>query len=519
MRPLRACQLALASLAAIAIGACSALPESVDGPEPTDDTSLGVFNGTVEQAMASTCTTASVKPLSEQIIAEAACIEPGAFVKVPSRPNLVLGGAVFAYLDAEARDALLDALDDYPSSTMTMNSMYRTVAQQYLLYRWYQKGACGIGLAAKPGLSNHETGLALDVSETSTWRSRLQARGFSWLGSKDPPHYDYVGAGATNHKGLDVLAFQRLWNRNYPNDLISEDGDYGPQTEARLKKSPAKGFAKGAQCGAPPPPPAACAHDECDTGVALVASCSECAASVCGTDAYCCTTAWDDQCVNAAKSTCNSQCAAPAACGEFAGQADYTCSGDGAGRGRCVGGSLDYQACANDCLLVSSGPDECMVDSAPWAGCSGSFSKVKEKDGDYTITNFGCYLDENGNPQDDPYDNCIPACLAKAQSSGLCAGLTGPECEQQVAWYAADSGRFGCLARLRVENPSNGKAVVVVALDAGPACWVENQAQNGVLDVSVPTILHLFGSEKGWSDQALVHVVEVSASTPLGPVP
>jgi hypothetical protein len=36
--------------------------------------------------------------------------------------------------------------------------MLRTVAQQYLLYTWYQNGQCGIGLAAKLGNSNHETG-------------------------------------------------------------------------------------------------------------------------------------------------------------------------------------------------------------------------------------------------------------------------------------------------------------------------------------------------------------------------
>ena len=47
-----------------------------------------------------------------------------------------------------------------------------------------------------------------------------------------------------------MTAFQRLWNRNHPGDKISVDGDYGPQTAARLKAAPAKGFAKGATCGA-----------------------------------------------------------------------------------------------------------------------------------------------------------------------------------------------------------------------------------------------------------------------------
>ena len=56
---------------------------------------------------------------SEQIVAQANCLAPGAFVKVPPRPNLVLGGAVFPYLESPARDALVAALDDTPGTHMT----------------------------------------------------------------------------------------------------------------------------------------------------------------------------------------------------------------------------------------------------------------------------------------------------------------------------------------------------------------------------------------------------------------
>lgn len=63
----------------------------------------------------------------------------------------------------------------------------------------------------------------------------------------DPVHFEHLSS--PDIRGKDVEAFQRLWNRNNPGDQISEDGDYGPQTEARLKKSPATGFAVGATCG------------------------------------------------------------------------------------------------------------------------------------------------------------------------------------------------------------------------------------------------------------------------------
>lgn len=271
--------LALVLMPSIGSASCIAEPEpevrsfdahqEPDGPEPIGE---AVFALTVAEAADSSCSTASVKGLSEQIVAQANCIAPGAFVKVPSQPNLVLGGAVFAYLEQPAKDAFVAALQAKSNTTMQVNSMLRTVAQQYLLYRWYKNGQCGIALAATPGNSNHETGLALDVQQYNTWKSTLQAHGFKWYGNSDPVHFDYVGPGAKSYKGTDVLAFQILWNANNPDDPIAEDGLYGPQTEARLKKAPANGFAKAPSCDGKPDAPdvhpsvaivdAADAHDD-----------------------------------------------------------------------------------------------------------------------------------------------------------------------------------------------------------------------------------------------------------------
>jgi len=120
----------------------------------------------------------------------------------------------------------------------------------------------------------------------------------------------------------------------------------------------------------------------------------------------------------------------------------------------------------------------------------------------------------------DPGDNCIPACLAQAKSSGLCqSGWSGKTCEQKVNWYVADSGRFGCLQRIRITNPVNGKAVVAAVLDAGPACWVEAKVKKEILDMSPPTAIYLFGTSSiGATEKKAVQVVEVDASTPLGPI-
>jgi hypothetical protein len=213
--------------------------------------------GTVQEAAARSCSTASVDGLSRQIIEQGRCINPKAFVPLPSRPNLVVGEHVFAYLESSARDGLLRALDARKKSTMTINSALRTVAQQYLVWRWSASKRCGVQLATPPGESNHETGLALDIAEQADWRQTLEQHDFHWLGQIDRVHFDYKGdtGSSSSQRAVDVLAFQQLWNRNNPSDPIAESGHYGPETEQRLKKAPADGFAIGSACKGRTPKP------------------------------------------------------------------------------------------------------------------------------------------------------------------------------------------------------------------------------------------------------------------------
>jgi hypothetical protein len=256
LRPaLHACLAALA-LAAPVAGCVAGSPDTLKDSGSVEDShgdgtgsyEEGFSGGTVAQAAQSSCATASVKGLSYQIIEEGNCITPGAFAPITLPDNASASENVFLYLEQPARDALQSVLSAYPNKSLSVNSALRTIAQQYMLYAWYQSGTCGITLAAKPGNSNHETGLALDVNEYGAWRSILESNGFQWLGSSDPWHFDYVGAGAEDHRGLDILAFQRLWNRNNPNDPIDEDGSWGPATEAAMRKAPAMGFPIGATC-------------------------------------------------------------------------------------------------------------------------------------------------------------------------------------------------------------------------------------------------------------------------------
>jgi len=138
---------------------------------------------------------------------------------------------------ASSLESACRAKNDY----ITLNSAFRSSAEQYILYEQYKRGMCGITLAAAPGSSNHEGGRAIDTSYYSYWTSPLASYG--WVHSypsSDPVHFDYSGASDIASKNL--LAFQRLWNRYNPNSKISEDGIYGPQTENALNHAPCNGW-------------------------------------------------------------------------------------------------------------------------------------------------------------------------------------------------------------------------------------------------------------------------------------
>ena len=218
------------------------------------------FNGTVAEALAEGCSTKIVEGLSRQILQEGNCIVEGAFEPVPPLPNVQLDDAVLPFLARPARDALVRAAREHDGEELRINSMVRTVAQQFLLYEWYKAGRCGISLAATPGSSNHEAGLAVDVASPADWKRRLTHFGFRWLGKRDRWHFDYAGKQAKHFTGVGVEAFQRLWNRNHADQELSESGEYDPETEAALRDSPANGFAIGSTC----PPPAA--SGEADAG-------------------------------------------------------------------------------------------------------------------------------------------------------------------------------------------------------------------------------------------------------------
>jgi uncharacterized protein (TIGR03382 family) len=211
-----------------------------------DETEYGVTESAVSVGshQTDTCSTSVVIGLSKQVAEEIGCQNPTSLVKFEPSANLqITSTAVLPFLNASAKTDLEKVAT---TRVVQVNSAFRTVVQQYLLFRWFQLGRCGISAAASPGRSNHESGRALDVANFSSVISSMAARGWAHDVAGDPVHFDHLSS--PDIRGKDVLAFQRLWNRNNAGDQISEDGLYGPQTEARVKASPSTGFPIGATC-------------------------------------------------------------------------------------------------------------------------------------------------------------------------------------------------------------------------------------------------------------------------------
>ena len=205
----------------------------------TIGTRAGAYTGSVQNAPG--CSTMVANGLSQQLIHEVNLMIPGVLVSFDEL-NVSLGNAAYPFLQPPAKEALAKAIRDR-GTTLRVNSAYRTIVQQRLLYGWRGgRGGCPYGLVAPPGRSNHQGGLAIDINDHFGWRPHLERYGWKWFGNADKPHFTYEVNGTQDIRNNAIKAFQRLWNRNHPDDRIAEDGIYGNNTEARINRTSVKGF-------------------------------------------------------------------------------------------------------------------------------------------------------------------------------------------------------------------------------------------------------------------------------------
>ncbi|NEQ88897.1 MAG: peptidoglycan-binding protein [Moorea sp. SIO2I5] len=185
---------------------------------------------------------AEVHGLDQQLIDRLNILRPNSLVSFEDL-NVEMDGATWPYLQPAAKQALQQAIDER-GIRLVVASAYRTIAQQLVLWNLPRDERCRIPIAARPSRSNHQSGLALDIRDYQGWKPFLEKYGWRWLGPKDAPHFDYVGANTRDIRANSVRAFQQLWNLNNPTDRIIEDGIYNAVTEQRLNNSPVDGFPK-----------------------------------------------------------------------------------------------------------------------------------------------------------------------------------------------------------------------------------------------------------------------------------
>lgn len=108
---------------------------------------------------------------------------------------------------------MVDAAAD-DGVAVVMNSGFRTYAEQKFLYDQYKKGVPGYNLAAPPGSSNHQTGIAIDIAVGGAaagpiydWLAdHATSFGFIRTVKSEPWHWEYrptaaaAAKAAGNHK-------------------------------------------------------------------------------------------------------------------------------------------------------------------------------------------------------------------------------------------------------------------------------------------------------------------------------
>lgn len=194
------------------------------------------------------CSTAGLRPLNEQIVEVLLSA-----VNTPTETNLVrcddiprlrvIGNSTIALLQPAARKSLQEVIAEQGRQLKLIHA-YRTIAQQFVLLQWKIRGRCNITAARKPGTSDHERAIAIDIDDFSVWRDALESHGWDWAGPGDRGHFSFRGPGVSPKVLTEsVRSFQRLWNLNHPDDLIDEDGKFGDiETGPRLLLSPVEGF-------------------------------------------------------------------------------------------------------------------------------------------------------------------------------------------------------------------------------------------------------------------------------------
>jgi len=195
----------------------------------------------VEELAKTECSTAKLAPLARQVAQTLlASLPSDEIIGITDHVNIV-GGSTLPYLQRTAGEALIAAINEAGRKPQLVHAL-RTLPQQYMVYYQYIHHLCSIPLAASPGASPHERGIAIDLQDHESWREVLARHNWVWRGHADPPHFNFHGPQNADFGIDEIKAFQQTWNDHNPNDPLKVDGSHGPKTESKLLISPVEGW-------------------------------------------------------------------------------------------------------------------------------------------------------------------------------------------------------------------------------------------------------------------------------------
>jgi hypothetical protein len=167
-----------ASVAALPFMGCAAITGEEDSDEDHEEEPVGQSNDELRSAV-------SCKERTDTAYSggQAHTIQ---VIHVGGKPTSKATGHAFLKMQAAAHAA---------GVRLSLTSGFRTNAEQKYLYNCYLSKRCNNGnLAARPGYSHHQNGLALDLS-TSSWLTKNASRfGFVRTVPREAWHYEYRGA-------------------------------------------------------------------------------------------------------------------------------------------------------------------------------------------------------------------------------------------------------------------------------------------------------------------------------------
>jgi hypothetical protein len=100
-----------------------------------------------------------------------------------------------------------------------------------------------------------------------------------------------------------------------------------------------------------------CPHDVCSVGDPLATACNTCSSKVCACDSYCCTTQWDQVCVNEAVGLCGQSCTVTTGhC-----QPQCNCPPPGCAHDECSTGSALVSSCSSCAATVCACDHYCCL--------------------------------------------------------------------------------------------------------------------------------------------------------------